>query len=86
MLIYGNVLSPRLQAECKARFVHRFTRDHRPAWASQPMPNGKPYPVQFASDDDWLAHTFFEVTKQGELDERSRYCQSSPTWPEGQNT
>lgn len=75
MRILGSHLGPKLQAECKAMFVHRFTGEHRPKWAS------KPYKVQFADDADWLAHTYFEVTKQGELDKRSHYCESHPTWP-----
>ena len=78
MLIVGNQLSPKVQAECKARFVHRFTRDHRPAWA-----HGAACKPQFADDADWLANTFFRVTKSGELDKRTAYCESHPTWPEG---
>lgn len=63
-------------------FVNRFTKDHKPGWANQPMPNGQPYPVQFASDEDWLEHTFFEVTAQGRLNPRATHCESHPTWPD----
>lgn len=85
MRILGSHLSPKLQAECKARFVHRFTGEHKPQWAFKPFKNEalglETYPVQFKDDADWLAHTYFEITKQGELNNRTRYCESHPTWP-----
>lgn len=68
------------QEEAKRAYVHRFTKDHTPAWARKPMPNGSAYPVQFASDADWLAHTLFHVTNAGTL--ASSDCESSPTWPD----
>lgn len=78
-------MGPKLQAECKARFVHRFTGEHKPKWAHKPFKNESlrltAYPVQFADDTDWLANTYFEVTKQGELDRRTGHCESYPTWP-----
>jgi hypothetical protein len=79
MMIRGSDMSPRLQTEAKARFVHRFTRAHRPDWC-RANPNYKP---QFADDADWLAHTFFSITKKGELDRRVSFCESHPTWPDG---
>ena len=79
----GTELDHDSQREVLAAYVHRFTGDHKPAWAREPMPNGKPYPVQFASDADWLANTLFEVTKAGRLNRRQRYCYSRPTWPNG---
>ena len=79
MLIVGKELSRRVQAECKARFVHRFTREHRPEWARNTT-----YKPQFADDADWLANTYFEVTKNGNLNRRAKYCESYPTWPEGE--
>ena len=78
MLVVGSKLSRKAQAECKARFVHRFTREHRPKWARNTA-----YKPQFADDADWLENTFFLVTKNGELDKRAHYCESHPTWPEG---
>lgn len=59
-------------------YVHRFTGDHRPAWISIPRPNGKPYPLQFASDADWLANTEFPVLPNGGI---KGDCYSRPTWP-----
>ena len=79
----GSELSPAVQQECRARFVHRFTGEHRPRWANEPMPNGTPYRVQFKDDADWLAHTKFNTKADGTLDERYSYCVSDPTWPEG---
>ena len=75
----GTELSPRAQAEALARFVHRFTETHRPAWARSNLN----YLPQFKDDADWLANTRFHVTKAGEPDKRYRYCVSSPTWPQG---
>jgi len=84
MEIRGSDLSPELQREALARFPHRYTRDNIPEYARNLLrPNGQPYPVQFASDADWLANTWFEVTKQGQFSDRNRFCRSSPTWPDG---
>lgn len=77
----GNQLSAEDQRYVLAAYVHRFTGQHKPQWACKPMPNGTAYPVQFVDDADWLAHTYFEVTKSGKLDNRNKSCQSSPTWP-----
>ena len=72
------------QQHVLAAYVHRFTRDHKPAWASNgnTWKDGQPYPVQFASDADWLAHTRFAVRGDGRLDQRGHWCESSPTWPD----
>lgn len=77
----GSALPARTQRDCLARFVHRFTAEHRPAWAMALRPNGQAYQVQFASDADWLAHTLFAVTQDNRLDERVKHCESNPTWP-----
>lgn len=39
-------------------------------------------PIQFASDQEWLAHTRFYVTQTGKLDKRRKFCESYPTWPD----
>lgn len=72
----GSDLNPVARGEALRRFVHRFTGDHVPAWAKQPRPDGRPYEPPFKSDDAWLAHTYFCVTKYGQLDERAKYCES----------
>lgn len=77
----GSELRPDQQRQVLAQYVHRFTGDHRPAWAGRPWKDGQPYPLQFANDREWLANTYFAITGGGELDGRARYCHSTPTWP-----
>ena len=77
----GNHLSPWARLEAQRLFVHRFTGDHKPAWANEPWEDGKAYPLQFKDDADWLANTLFAINKNGTLSKRARFCQSSPTWP-----
>jgi hypothetical protein len=79
----GTELSAVDQRRVLAAYVHRFTGEHRPQWANDPRPDGAAYPVQFKDDADWLANTFFKVRADGRLDERARYCESTPTWPNG---
>ena len=81
-LLLGTQLDYVAQREALARFVHRFTGNHRPQWAAKPMPNGSAYPVQFRDDADWLANTRFHVTNDGRLSSRHHSCQSNPTWPD----
>lgn len=78
----GPTLNPSTRRAALARFVHRYTRDHVPRWAEVPLPSGELRPAHFASDEDWLAHTWFAVTKRGRLHEGVRACWSSPTWPD----
>lgn len=80
----GTDLSPECQRYALAVYVHRFTRDHVPAWARSPRSDGTAYPVQFASDADWLANTLFQVTGTGRLKRAlGADCYSRPTWPDG---
>lgn len=81
--IRGNLLKPEDKRYVLSAYVHRFTKEHRPQWASQLRPNGKPYPVQFASDEDWLANTDFPIGKGGKLKTgQDVHCESHPTWPD----
>lgn len=77
----GSDLPERLQAEALSQYVHRFTGDHKPAWARQLMPNGRAYPVQFASDKDWLAHTTFCIEGRP-MRLANADCYSCATWPD----
>lgn len=77
----GTDLTASQQADALRAFVHRFTGQHKPDWARTLRPNGTAYPVQFADDADWLAHTTFAVNKDGSFNRRVHYCESSPTWP-----
>lgn len=79
--ILGSQLSESAKREALSRFVHRFTGEHRPQWATKPRPDGSPYPVQFRDDADWLANTRFTIRKDGELARNVRCCYSTPTWP-----
>lgn len=65
----------------KAQFSQRFTVEHVPAWARQPL-DGKYYAPQYASDREWYERTFFK----GEHKLATvRFCYSTcPTWPLGQ--
>lgn len=74
----GSDLTPLEKKIVLARFVHRFTVEHVPAWAKE---EGTNYRIQFSSDADWLEHTEFVVTKSGKLDRRAKQCFSCPTWP-----
>ncbi len=67
----------------KARYVHRFTCEHVPAWAKQQNPNGS-YPApQFATCREWYDSTLFE----GEscLADKSHCYTSGQTWPHGKS-
>ena len=77
----GTDLHSEDQAKVLARFVHRYTKEHRPKWLDR---TDRPdlYPVQFASDHDWLARTYFAVKRNGRLDERVTVCRAMPTWPD----
>lgn len=66
-----------------ASFVHRYTGNHVPNWVrGKEWKDGKPYPLQFANDDDWLRNTWFKVRLDGRLHGNGRYCFSRPTWPQ----
>ena len=88
-MIRGDLLPAKLQADALRAYLHRFTRDHIPLWSRKPRDNGEPYPVQFASDSEWLARTLFPITvrKGGTLGDHTRagkaHCRSFPTWPNG---
>ena len=80
---FGNRLSLDDQKYVLGAYVHRYTKDHKPAWASKPWKDGQPYPVQFASDADWLEHTLFNVSRSGRVIRRlGQECYSRPTWPD----
>lgn len=76
--IRGDNLNQVAQTAALSKYVHRYTMDHVPQWVRQAEVS---YPVQFSGDKDWLANTFFHVTKEGYLDERYSHCESNPTWP-----
>ena len=77
----GNLLTAEDKRHVLAAYVHRFTGEYKPKWAREPWKNGKPYPVQFRDDADWLANTLFITRGNGRLDLRYQACFSTPTWP-----
>lgn len=80
---FGTELPPDDRRLVLAAFVHRYTREHVPAWARRELWVGdEPYPVQFDSDAEWLAHTRFAVRSDGRLDRRVHSCHSEPTFPD----
>ena len=78
----GSMLTINDQQYVLRTYVGRFTKEHRPNWASKEWKDGQPYPVQFKSDQEWLENTRFLVRKDGHLDMRATSCYSTPTWPD----
>jgi len=83
IMVKGTELSGEDQREVLSSYVHRYTQEHKPAWANDKMPNGDTYKPQFSDDKDWLANTKFAVCKSGRLSRKVTHCESNPTWPEG---
>ena len=82
--VKGNTLRPEAQKQALARFVHRYTGDHRPAWVNAHKWKGdQEYPLQFKDDKDWLLNTWFCITKDGSIHDGVDHCESTPTWPQG---
>lgn len=77
-------MRPLTLAEAKARFLHRFTAEHAPAWAAKPCAgNGLYYAPHFATDAEWYANTLFHG-ECGHVGHRD-YCHTAKqTWPHGQ--
>ena len=71
--VLGTKLSPSEQRTALAMFVHRFTGDHKPRWSDGIWKDGKPYPVQFSNDADWLAHTRFAVNVAGTIGQTHKF-------------
>lgn len=47
-------------SEACEHYVHRFTCDHVPAWASNQRADGTFYAPQFRSDKEWYENTKFK--------------------------
>lgn len=70
--------------QAKARYVHRFTMEHTPAWALVQMPNGKHYAPQFRTDSEWFRNTIFPPNNPIARSKRDTSCYTSnQTWPLG---
>ena len=72
---------PSFEAACRT-YVHRFTMEHVPSWASGQPIVGKFYAPQFRTDKEWYDNTTFPG-EAGHLGGR-RHCHTSgQTWPLG---
>lgn len=77
---------PAFEEAC-ARFVHRFTMEHVPAWSqSRPCDHGgtetRYYAPQFRSDREWYEATRFHG-EDGHYGKRDECTTSGQTWPLG---
>lgn len=82
----GKDLSPEDQKKVKREFVYRFTGEHTPKWAAELRPDGSRYMPQHRNDAEWLAETWFAVTKSGKFCERYTSCCSQATFPFGKSS
>lgn len=74
-------LRPTTFEQARARYVHRYTIEHVPAWALTPC-GGKYYAPQFSSDRERYDNTLFPG--EGHVGKRAKYCSTSgQTWPRG---
>lgn len=72
----GSSLAPSIQREILAAYIYRHTGEHKPAGAT--VFNAKP---SYATDAEWLAHTWFAVTADfRRLDRRVKHCRSHDGW------
>ena len=76
--VLGTELREDQKRHALAAFLYRSTKNHvAPGWYQRER-----YPVQFANDQEWLAHTYFWVRDDGTLSAKHRFCESHPTWPD----
>lgn len=69
--------------EAKRKYLNRFTMEHVPQWAKEPVNfRGDYYAPQFKSDKEWYENTKFPG-EPGGPNKNSRHCESTPTWPLG---
>jgi hypothetical protein len=72
---------PTFERAC-AQYLHRFTMDHVPNWATKPL-DGRYYAPQFTSDRDWYEHTLFKGDPGYNSIGGDCYT-TGQTWPLGQ--
>jgi hypothetical protein len=77
------VSRPTFAAAC-AQYVHRYTMEHRPAWAMEPAPNGKYYAPQFRSDREWYTSTRFPGEPGHPTGFKGICYTTGQTWPLGE--
>lgn len=77
--------------QAKARFIHRYTMEHVPAWAREApdaQRNGDPvrpgwYAPQFRSDREWYDNTSFKGDA-GHIGIAGECQTTGQTWPLGE--
>jgi len=70
----GEELTETQKKEVLARYVHRFTGEHKPYWANKPMPNGDSYKPTHETDLEWIHDHSFAVKSDGSFDQRVNSC------------
>ncbi len=70
--------------EAKRIYIHRFTAEHVPTWARQPMTETRYYAPQYRNDREWYNKTTFPG-EDGHLGGRDHCFSSGQTWPFGQS-
>lgn len=68
--------------QAKARYPHRYTMEHVPAWARRQCNNGKYYAPQYATDAEWYEKTKFPG--ESPLCFRGDCYSGDQSWPLGQ--
>lgn len=72
---YGACLTSELRQQVLARFINRYTGEHRPSWVTR---GGHASPPLYATDLEWLHNTEFAIRADGQLDGRVKHCMSHP--------
>ena len=68
--------------EAKDRYVHRYTMEHVPQWATRPRSDGTFYAPQYRTDREWYDKTLFPGEGGWEPDDTS-CCSMHQSWPLG---
>jgi len=81
-------MRPSFEHACRC-YVHRYTMEHVPRWASAKAPAGQFYAPHFATDREWYDNSLFpgedafKAIFIGNTAERHCYTRNQ-TWPLGQ--
>jgi hypothetical protein len=83
----AGLLDPNVRAigfnEACHRYVHRYTMEHVPEWATRPAADGRYYAPQYRTDREWYENTIFPG--EGYLHYHAKHCESrNQSFPMGQ--
>lgn len=75
-MILGNVLYPPLRTEVLNAFPYRMTVESAKRWpaTTQRMREGG-FRLTLITDEQWLASTYFAITKRGKLARNFNHCE-----------